>query len=152
MDRLKTYSPLLGLAAFAALGFAWLMSEFAPPPYKMAHMHDLPAVLQTADKRTQEAYQFATANPHKLEQYPCTCGCKYLGHMNNADCYIKLLAPDGSVSVWDEHANGCAVCVDITQDVMRMMREGHKPIDIRAYIDSYYGRYGPSTDTPMPAV
>jgi hypothetical protein len=40
--------------------------------------------------------------------------------------------------------------VDITLDVMRMMREGHKPIEIRAYIDANYSQYGPSTDTPLP--
>jgi len=39
---------------------------------------------------------------------------------------------------------GCSICVDITQDVMRMLKDGKSPGDIRASIDATYARYGPS--------
>lgn len=143
--------PFAVIAVFALGGVVWLLLTNKPLPYKLAPKSELPSYVQTADVRTQEAYQFAMANHHELEQYPCMCGCKAMGHMNNADCYIAALAPDGTVTTFDRHASGCGVCVDITQDVMRMMREGHKPIEIRAYIDATYSQYGPSTDTPLPS-
>jgi hypothetical protein len=41
--------------------------------------------------------------------------------------------------------------VDITRDVMRLLREGQDLKEIRAYIDAEYSQYGPSTDTqPVP--
>ena len=41
--------------------------------------------------------------------------------------------------------------MDITRDVMRLLDE-RKPLkDIRAYIDKTYGKFGPSTPTPLPA-
>lgn len=143
--------PFMLIAAAAFVSFSWLMSSHKPLPYKLAPKSQLPAFLESVDNSVQQAYQFAIANHHELEKYPCTCGCKVMGHMSNADCYIKALAPDGNVTTFDSHANGCGVCVDITQDVMRLMREGHKPIEIRAYIDATYSQYGPSTDTPLPA-
>ena len=69
-----------------------------------------------------------------------------MGHRSNLDCYVKQVNADGSI-VFDEHAYGCGICVDITQDVMRLMREGKAARDIRAYIDATYSRYGPGTDT-----
>ena len=147
----KLLLPFMGLMIFATVGFVWVMSANKPLPYKLAPESQLPAFLHDADHNTREAYQFAAANHHELEKYPCMCGCKAMGHMSNADCYIKALAPDGTVTTFDQHASGCGVCVDITQDVMRMMREGHKPIEIRAYIDATYSQYGPSTNTPLPS-
>ncbi|MCA9915616.1 MAG: hypothetical protein KC496_19815, partial [Anaerolineae bacterium] len=38
----------------------------------------------------------------------------------------------------------CSICVDITQDVMRMLRDGKSPQDARGYIDATYSKYGPS--------
>lgn len=150
-ENLKLLRPFIVLGVFAFFAFVWVMSAGNPLPYKLAPQSQLPAFLQDADTRVNQAYQFAIANHHVLEKYPCMCGCKALGHMNNADCYIKTLAPDGTVTAFDQHASGCGVCVDITQDVMRMMREGQKPIEIRAYIDATYSQYGPSTNTPLPA-
>jgi hypothetical protein len=46
--------------------------------------------------------------------------------------------------MFDNHALGCSICVDITQDVMRMLREGKSPQEARAYIDATYSKYGPS--------
>jgi hypothetical protein len=148
--NLKLLAPFGVLLVFTVFGFAWVMSAGKPLPYKLAPKTLLPSFLQDADARVSQAYQFAIANHHELEKYPCMCGCKALGHMNNADCYIKTLAPDGTVTTFDQHASGCGVCVDITQDVMRLTREGHKPLEIRAYIDATYNQYGPSTNTPLP--
>ncbi len=72
-----------------------------------------------------------------------------MGHTSNLSCYISAIEPDGSI-VFDEHASGCGICVDITQDVMRLMREERTSQDIRAYIDATYSPFGPSTDTPLP--
>ena len=149
--NLRLLSPFIVLAVFTVVGVFWVMSAHKPLPYQLAPQSQLPTFLQNADARVREAYQFAAANHHELEKYPCMCGCKAMGHMSNADCYIKAAAPDDTVTTFDTHASGCGVCVDITQDVMRMMREGHKPIEIRAYIDATYSQYGPSTDTPLPA-
>lgn len=118
-------------------------------PYKLAPESELPTFLHDAEPRFREAYQFAIANHHELQKYPCTCGCVYLDHRDNADCYIKLILPSGLIG-FDQHANGCGVCVDITQDVMRLMREGRSPPEIRAFIDAEYSKYGPPTNTPLP--
>lgn len=45
---------------------------------------------------------------------------------------------------FDNHALGCSICVDITQDVMRMLREGKSPQEARVYVDATYSKYGPS--------
>jgi hypothetical protein len=52
--------------------------------------------------------------------------------------------PDGSFT-FDAHALNCGVCVDITQDAMRLLDEGRAPPEIRAYIDEAYAMYGPPT-------
>jgi hypothetical protein len=56
---------------------------------------------------------------------------------------------DGSV-IYDNHALGSGICVDITQDVMRMLREGRASPVIREYIDARYSPFGPPTDTALP--
>lgn len=38
--------------------------------------------------------------------------------------------------------------MDITRDVMRMLDEGKTLKDIRAYVDTTYSHFGPSTPTP----
>ena len=45
---------------------------------------------------------------------------------------------------FDGHALGCSICVDITQDAMRLTKEGKSPQDIKAYVDKTYSQYGPS--------
>jgi uncharacterized protein with PCYCGC motif len=109
----------------------------------------LPGFMKMGDMRTKEAYQFAIAHPHETAKYPCYCGCVAMGHKSNLDCYIKAIADDGTIT-FDDHASGCGVCVDITQDVIRMMREGKRAPEIRAYIDATYSSRGPSTNTPLP--
>ncbi|NIT40909.1 MAG: hypothetical protein GTN46_05160, partial [Gammaproteobacteria bacterium] len=45
---------------------------------------------------------------------------------------------------FDNHALGCSICVDITQDAMRMLDEGNSIAEIREYVDLTYSRFGPS--------
>jgi hypothetical protein len=109
----------------------------------MLPMDQMPAEVQSAPATVQEAYQFAAINPDIMKDIPCYCGCGSVGHKSNYDCYLA----DGdakSIFTFDNHALGCSICVDITQDVMRMLRDGKSPQDARAYIDATYAKYGPS--------
>lgn len=110
----------------------------------MAPFHQMPAEVQAAPFNTQEAYQFAFANPDVLSQIPCYCGCGGMGHANNYDCYVAEVDPAGATQ-FDPHALACSICVDITQDTMRLLREGKAVPDIKAYIDANYTKFGPST-------
>ena len=109
---------------------------------KMAPMTMLPQEMQTAPTRVREAYQFAVANPSALQNVPCYCGCGAMGHTSNYSCYVKNVNADGKV-VFDQHALGCSLCVDIAQDVMRLTKEGKSPGDIHASIVSTYSQFGP---------
>ncbi len=110
---------------------------------KMAAMADMPAAVQKAPATVQEGYQFAVANPDVLKQIPCYCGCGAMGHTSNYACYVKGKNADGSTQ-FDNHALGCTLCVDITQDTMRLLKEGKSVKDIRVYVDNKYSQYGPS--------
>ena len=117
--------------------------------YTLAPASELPAFLDDAPPTVRESYQFALAHPDELEKYPCYCGCGAMGHTSNLSCYIQEMGEEGSVT-FDNHAAGCGICVDITQDVMRLMDEGQSAPEIRTYIDATYSPFGPSTDTPFP--
>jgi hypothetical protein len=110
---------------------------------KMAPMSQMSAEVQKAPTTVREAYQFAVANPEALKNVPCYCGCGAVGHTSNYSCYVKEIKPSGEV-VFDQHALGCSICVDITQDVMKMTKDGKVPQKIRAAIDKTYTQYGPS--------
>ncbi len=109
----------------------------------------LPDWLRSSPPRVKEAYRYAAAHPDEVAKYPCYCGCGSMGHTSNLSCYIQNVAVDGTVT-YDNHASGCGICVDITQDVMRLKAEGQSSPDVRAYIDARYSPFGPSTDTPLP--
>jgi Protein of unknown function with PCYCGC motif len=109
----------------------------------MAAMDQMPAEVQSAPVTVQTAYQFAAANPDMMKNIPCYCGCGNVGHTSNYSCYVSAVDDKGSI-VWDSHALGCSICVDITQDVMRMLKDGKSPQDTRAYVDATYSKYGPS--------
>ena len=114
----------------------------------MAPMSAMPAEIQKAPTTVQQAYQFAVANPDALKNVPCYCGCGAAGHTSNYSCYVKEVRPSGEV-VFDQHALGCSICVDITQDVLKMTRDGKAPVEIRAAIDQTYSQYGPSNMAPV---
>jgi len=109
----------------------------------MMSMDQMPADVQSAPVSVQQAYQFASANPDVMKNIPCYCGCGDIGHTSNFDCYVSNVDDKGKI-VFDTHALGCSICVDITQDVMRMLREGKSPQDSRTYIDATYSKYGES--------
>jgi hypothetical protein len=110
---------------------------------KMAALQDLPVEVQKAPVSVQQAYQFAAANPDVMQSIPCYCGCGAMDHTSNYSCYIAGENQDGSLK-FDEHALGCSICVDITQDAMRLQKEGKTIADVRKYIDDTYAQYGPS--------
>jgi hypothetical protein len=138
--------PLLVLLLLAgtftsACGSTTTQDEYQALP--MAPFHDMPAEIKEAPFKVQEAYQFAFANQDVLSEIPCYCGCGNLGHVNNYDCYVAEVDAAGTIQ-FDPHALACSICVDITQDTMRMMRTGEDVATIRDYIDTTYARSGPS--------
>lgn len=109
----------------------------------MAAMDQMPADVQAAPATVRGAYQFAVANPEVLQQLPCYCGCGSMGHASNYACYVAGTDAAGTIE-FDSHALGCSICVDITQDAMRLLQEGKALPAIRSYVDVTYSRYGPS--------
>lgn len=110
---------------------------------KMAPMSQMPDDVKSAPAVTQQAYQFAVANPDVMQHIPCYCGCGAMGHTSNYSCYVESVDAAGQVK-FDGHALGCSICVDITQDAMRLSKQGQSPQDIKAYVDKTYSRFGPS--------
>ncbi|HLE92291.1 MAG TPA: PCYCGC motif-containing (lipo)protein, partial [Anaerolineales bacterium] len=106
-------------------------------------MDQMPPEVQSAPVTVQEAYQFTAANPDVMKNIPCYCGCGDIGHTSNYDCYVSDVDARSNIE-FDNHALGCSICVDITQDVMRMLQEGKSPQEARLYIDTTYSKYGPS--------
>ncbi len=113
--------------------------------HPLAPLEQMPEPVRAADTRTQEAYRFAAANPDTARQVPCYCGCVGLGHTSSYDCYVAGTAAGGALE-YDMHAVNCTVCVDITQDQMRMLDNGDPPDAIRAYLADTYAKYGPPTE------
>lgn len=111
--------------------------------YQLASLDDLPPEVQAAPVSVQNAYQFAVENPEILEEIPCYCGCGAMGHTSNYACYIKDDTSLGDL-VFDGHALGCSICVDITQDTMDMLNQGMSLSEIQLEIDTIYSAYGPS--------
>ena len=109
----------------------------------MAPMSGMPEEVRAAPVTVQQAYQFAVANSDVIGQLPCYCGCGPIGHTSNYACYVSGQEADGTLR-FDNHALGCSICVDITQDAMRLSAAGQPLAEIRAYIDATYAQYGPS--------
>jgi hypothetical protein len=110
----------------------------------MASMDGMPEEVKSAPSTVQQAYQFAVANPDLMKQIPCYCGCGSMGHTSNYSCYVLEADASGKVTQFDDHALGCSICVDITQDVMRLSKQGKTPTEIRSEVDSTFSQYGPS--------
>ena len=110
---------------------------------KMVAMDGMPDNVKSAPTVVQQAYQFASANPEILKGIPCYCGCDDIGHTSNYSCYVSGADSNGRIT-YDAHALGCSICVDITQDAMRMVKQGKPVGEIKSYIDQNYSQYGPS--------
>jgi hypothetical protein len=141
--RTRTPLLLLIIMVLLATSMSACSSQGEIHDLAMAPMDHMPAEVQSAPVSVQQAYQFNVANPNVMEDIPCYCGCGNVGHTSNYDCYVADMDTAGQIS-FDNHALGCSICVDITQDVMRMLRDGKSPQDAREYIDATYSKYGPS--------
>lgn len=129
---------LIALASLPACS-----SKSSDVQLNMTSMDMMPAEVQSAPVTVRQAYQFASANPDVMKNIPCYCGCGNVGHTSNYSCYVSNVDDKGNIR-FDNHALGCSICVDITQDVMRLLSEGKSRQDARAYIDATYSKYGPS--------
>ena len=138
----KLFFLLIGLALVSTAISACSTSS-SEVHLAMSPLDQMPTDVQSAPVAVQEAYQFNTANPDIMQDIPCYCGCGDIGHTSNYDCYVSDVGASGKIT-FDNHALGCSICVDITQDVMRMLRDGKTPQDARVYIDNTYSKYGPS--------
>lgn len=143
ISRTFFFSVLIGLVALTVLPACSTESNAGEVHLNMASMDHMPSEVHSAPVTVQEAYQFNVANPEIMKEIPCYCGCGAVGHTSNYDCYVSEVDNAGSIT-FDNHALGCSICVDITQDVMRMLKDGKSPGEARAYIDATYSKYGPS--------
>jgi hypothetical protein len=109
----------------------------------MGTLDQMPAEVQESPTVVRQAYQFAVANPDVMRRIPCYCGCGPIGHTSNYSCYVSRVDDQGHVT-FDTHALGCSICVDITQDTMRLLQQGKSVDEIKAYVDTTYSKYGKS--------
>lgn len=144
MKRLIFLLLLVVVLAPLASGCSSQASEGDEHSYQMAPLHQMPTEVQNAPRTVREAYQFAVFNQEVLEALPCYCGCGAMGHTSNYSCYVGGTGASGEV-VYDNHALGCQICVDITQDAMRMLDDGKSVDEIVGYVDDTYSRFGPPT-------
>lgn len=135
---LLVISPIFLLALAGCIGASAGQGDVA-----MAPMDSMPDGVKSAPTIVQQAYQYAAANPDLMKQIPCYCGCDDIGHTSNYSCYVSGADANGRIS-YDSHALGCSLCVDITQDVMRLSKQGKAGLEIKTYIDQTYSQYGPS--------
>ena len=122
-----------------------------------AHTGPLPALppVPYAPSRpmaiVQQVYEFAARHPEVLQHVPCYCGCERVGHNGNHDCFVKKRAANGTITEWDTHGIGCAVCLDVGRDAMSLFNAGQSVQQIRTSIDRKYASHFPSsTPTPRP--
>ena len=130
-------------AFIAGCGSTSNSGELKDTNYNLDPLADMPVEVQSAPVTVKQAYQFAVANPDILSKLPCYCGCGGMGHTSNYSCYLAGEDESGNLT-FDGHALGCSICVDITQDAMRMLDKGKSTTEIRAYVDQTYSRFGPS--------
>lgn len=112
--------------------------------YHLAPLSQMIHEVQQAPVSVREAYQFAVANPDVLQELPCYCGCGAMDHTSNYSCYVAGEDSNGAPQ-FDNHALGCQICVDITQDAMRLLDEGQSIDQIYDYVAATYSRFGPPT-------
>ncbi|HSM56191.1 MAG TPA: PCYCGC motif-containing (lipo)protein [Candidatus Sulfomarinibacteraceae bacterium] len=144
MKRLITTLLILLLLAPLAAGCSNQSADNGQHGYTMAPLTQMPPEVQQAPSSVRQAYQFAAHNQDVLDALPCYCGCGAMGHISNYSCYVSGKDENGGLT-YDTHALGCQICVDITQDAMRMLGEGQSLDDIYAYVEATYSRFGPPT-------
>ncbi|MFH1185401.1 MAG: PCYCGC motif-containing (lipo)protein [Chloroflexota bacterium] len=139
----RRWFPVLALAALLAAALPACSTAPDAAGLHMLPMDELPGEVRSAPNSVRTAYQFAAANPDVMENLPCYCGCGSIGHDSNYDCYVADVDANGAIR-FDGHALGCSICVDITLDAMRLIKEGKSVPEIRAYVDATYSKYGTS--------
>ena len=112
--------------------------------HPMAPLEEMPDQVQDSGWKIRESYQFATANQELTDVIPCYCGCVGLGHTSLYDCYVSGVDETGETQ-FDNHAEYCSICNDITLDTMQMVDEGKSTSEIFAQIETDYARFGPPT-------
>ena len=99
----------------------------------------------------QQVYQYDARHPEVLQHVPCYCGCERMGHIGNHDCFVKSRTANGTVTEWEPHGIGCAICLDVGRDAMSLFNTGSSVQQIRAAIEKKYASHFPSsTPTPRP--
>lgn len=80
--------------------------------------------------KTRLAYQAVREIPETIAQLPCYCHCdRGFGHKSLHSCYV------------DDHASGCAVCVEEVLTAYRLQKqEGLSPEQIRERIIAEYSK------------
>ncbi len=144
MTKKLTIPVVLVLLALPILTACSPKAQIPGHNHPMTSIEEMPDMVMEAPETVQEAFQFAVANPDVLSQIPCYCGCGAMGHKSNYDCYIAGKDADGKLT-FDNHALGCSICVDITQDTMRLLDEGKSVPEILNYVNDTYSRFGPPT-------
>ena len=139
-------NPKIWLLALLAVLFASALPACSAQPQSGLHMMpagDMPAEVRASASVVQQSYQFAAANPDVMKGIPCYCGCGNIGHTSNYSCYVSGVDTQGKIT-YDNHALGCSLCVNITQDTMRLLKEGKTVPEIKTYVDATYAKYGTS--------
>lgn len=139
-------SSKIAFVILLAVLFASALPACAPQTQSNLHMMpigDMPAEVRTSASVVQQSYQFAAANPDVMKGIPCYCGCGSIGHGSNYSCYVSGVDAQGKIT-YDNHALGCSLCVNITQDAMRLLKEGRTVPEIKTYVDATYAKYGTS--------
>lgn len=91
--------------------------------------------LETVSAQVAGHYHFADAHRSMYETVPCFCGCDaMLGHRSLIDCFVRTDAAG-----WDAHASGCAVCIEESQMVRRMLGSGVSPESIPGVVIDRFG-------------
>jgi hypothetical protein len=134
---------LLALVSFGLAGCSVNNGQAGEIEPLTVSMDDMPAEVKSAPATVRQAYQFAAEHQDIVKRIPCYCGCGAMGHTSSYSCYISSVGEDLKIT-YDTHALGCSICVDITQDTMRLLDDGKSVADIKAYVDQTYSQYGPS--------
>jgi hypothetical protein len=66
------------------------------PNGKLAKVH-WPDFVTREGPEVRRLYEFQITHGELMRYMPCFCGCGNAGHRSNRDCYVKEVAPDGSV-------------------------------------------------------
>jgi hypothetical protein len=140
--RIRELGAQLAIIAFGFVILAGVVLVFVPN--LLPGKDPIPANV-TGDLRIAYAFSRTEEGNDLLEQMPCYCGCKYVGHMHTRDCFWT---DEGK---WDKHGVRCMICVEIAMNTKLMHVDGKDVCEIRVKIDSHYERVAEhATETPIP--